>query len=174
VCHLKIKLRREFALMRGRRAAAFGRRTLSRCWHINPGDELFKGGFPCAGTILASAGARCGRTSRWRPSSVCRHWLASKAATSASTACTSSARAPLRRISVSGSLKVPCRRTRERRAIGFCQYDRGAECVILAAAICFLGSVVVISLFNRAQKTRGRTRLIWLGLSRSRSFQGYQ
>ena len=36
--------------------------------------------------------------------------------------------------------------------------------VILAAAICFLGSVVVISLFNRARATRGRTRLIWLGL----------
>ena len=36
--------------------------------------------------------------------------------------------------------------------------------VILAAAICFLGSVVVISLFSRARATRGRTRLIWLGL----------
>jgi diguanylate cyclase (GGDEF)-like protein/PAS domain S-box-containing protein len=36
--------------------------------------------------------------------------------------------------------------------------------VILTAAICFLGSVVVISLFSRARATRGRTRLIWLGL----------
>ena len=36
--------------------------------------------------------------------------------------------------------------------------------IILAVAICFLGSVVVISLFSRARATRGRTRLIWLGL----------
>ena len=36
--------------------------------------------------------------------------------------------------------------------------------VILAAAVCFLGSVVVISLFNRACATQGRARLIWLCL----------
>jgi diguanylate cyclase (GGDEF)-like protein/PAS domain S-box-containing protein len=36
--------------------------------------------------------------------------------------------------------------------------------IILAVAICFLGSVVVISLFSRARATRSRTRLIWLGL----------
>ena len=34
-----------WALMRGRRAAAFGRRTLSRCWHINPG---FTAGYDAA------------------------------------------------------------------------------------------------------------------------------
>src|SRR6516225_6290193 len=56
-----------------------------------------------------SRSGRCPwRTSRWRPSSVSLSaWLASKTATSASTACASSARAPLRRISVSGSAKVP-------------------------------------------------------------------
>src|SRR4051794_23850434 len=44
------------------------------------------------------------RTSRWRPSSVCLSaWPARKAATSASTACASRARAPARRTSVSGS-----------------------------------------------------------------------
>jgi diguanylate cyclase (GGDEF)-like protein/PAS domain S-box-containing protein len=35
---------------------------------------------------------------------------------------------------------------------------------ILAAAICFLASVVVISLYNRARAAQGRARLIWLGL----------
>src|SRR3954463_16335762 len=44
------------------------------------------------------------RTSRWRPSSVCLSaWPLRKAATSASTACASRARAPSRRTSVSGS-----------------------------------------------------------------------
>src|SRR5712691_5036484 len=48
------------------------------------------------------------RTRRWRPSSVSLSaWQPSKAATSASTACASSARAPLRNTSVSGSAKVP-------------------------------------------------------------------
>jgi NO-binding membrane sensor protein with MHYT domain len=36
--------------------------------------------------------------------------------------------------------------------------------VILAAAICFLGSVVIISLFSRARAAQGRARLMWLGL----------
>src|SRR6516225_1962351 len=59
--------------------------------------------------VIISRSGRCPwRTSRWRPSSVSLSaWLASKTATSASTACASSARAPLRRISVSGSAKVP-------------------------------------------------------------------
>src|SRR5215211_404346 len=44
------------------------------------------------------------RTSRWRPFSVCLSaWPLRKAATSASTACASNARAPSRRTSVSGS-----------------------------------------------------------------------
>src|SRR6516162_3298808 len=59
--------------------------------------------------VMISRSGRCPwRTSRWRPSSVSLSaWLASKTATSASTACASSARAPWRRISVSGSAKVP-------------------------------------------------------------------
>src|SRR4051812_968711 len=58
-------------------------------------------------TILRS-GRGPWRTSRWRPFSVCLSaWLARKAATSASTACASSARAPSRRTSVSGSEKAP-------------------------------------------------------------------
>src|SRR4030081_2356277 len=45
---------------------------------------------------------------RGRPSSVCLSaWQLSKAATSASTACANNARAPLRKTSVSGSVKVP-------------------------------------------------------------------
>jgi diguanylate cyclase (GGDEF)-like protein/PAS domain S-box-containing protein len=36
--------------------------------------------------------------------------------------------------------------------------------VLLACAICFLASVVVISLFYRAQATRGHVRFTWLGL----------
>src|SRR6476659_452923 len=58
-------------------------------------------------TILRSG--RCPwRTRRWRPSSVCLSaWPARKAATSASTACASSARAPSRKTSVSGSEKAP-------------------------------------------------------------------
>src|SRR5437870_219792 len=48
------------------------------------------------------------RTSRWRPSSVSLSaWQLSRAATSASTACASNARASLRKTSVSGSAKVP-------------------------------------------------------------------
>jgi hypothetical protein len=58
---------------------------------------------------MISRSGRCPwRTNRWRPSSVnfsaCK---LSKAATSASTACARSARAPLRKTSVSGSAKVP-------------------------------------------------------------------
>src|SRR3974377_1346956 len=48
------------------------------------------------------------RTSRWRPSSVdSSAYLLSKVATSASTACASSARAPSRNTAVSGSIKLP-------------------------------------------------------------------
>src|SRR5205823_7816670 len=48
------------------------------------------------------------RTSLWRPSSVSLSaWQLSKAATSASTACASSAQAPLRKTSVSESTKLP-------------------------------------------------------------------
>jgi diguanylate cyclase (GGDEF)-like protein len=36
--------------------------------------------------------------------------------------------------------------------------------VALASAVCLLASLVAISLFNRAQATQGRTRLIWLAL----------
>src|ERR1700730_7673079 len=36
--------------------------------------------------------------------------------------------------------------------------------VTLAAAVCFLASGVAISLFQRAQSTRGRARLVWLSL----------
>src|SRR5438034_9459491 len=59
--------------------------------------------------VMISRLGRCPcRTSRWWPSSVSLSaWSLSKAATSASTACASSARAPLRKTSVSGSAKVP-------------------------------------------------------------------
>src|SRR5258705_1536641 len=59
--------------------------------------------------VMISRSGKCPwRTSRWRPSSVSLSaWPLSKAATSASTACASSARAPLRKTSVSGSAKVP-------------------------------------------------------------------
>src|SRR5258708_3124636 len=59
--------------------------------------------------VMISRSGRCPcRTSRWRPSSVTSSaCLLSKAPTSASTACASSARAPSRKISVSGSAKVP-------------------------------------------------------------------
>src|SRR3954447_9091778 len=63
----------------------------------------------CTGTgprpVMITRSGRCPwRTSRWRPSSVCLSaWPARKAATSASTACANSARAPARRTSVSGS-----------------------------------------------------------------------
>src|SRR5437899_7871256 len=59
--------------------------------------------------VMISRLGRCPcRTSRWWPSSVSLSaWLPSKATTSASTACVSSARAPLRKTSVSGSAKVP-------------------------------------------------------------------
>ena len=57
---------------------------------------------------IARSGRCPWRTSRCRPSSVSwSAWRLSKAATSASTACESSARAPLRRTSVSGSENVP-------------------------------------------------------------------
>src|SRR5262249_38796694 len=59
--------------------------------------------------VMISRSGRCPwRTSRARPSSVSLSaCMLSKAATSASTACASSARAPLRKTSVSGSAKVP-------------------------------------------------------------------
>ena len=59
--------------------------------------------------VTISRSGRCPwRTSRWRPSSVrLSAWTLSKAATSASTACTNNARAPLRSTSVSGSAKIP-------------------------------------------------------------------
>src|SRR4051794_39830174 len=55
--------------------------------------------------VMIARSGRCPwRTSRWRPSSVCLSaWPLRKAATSASTACANSARAPSRRTSVSGS-----------------------------------------------------------------------
>src|SRR5215468_2862179 len=58
--------------------------------------------------VMISRSGRCPwRTSRARPSSVSLSaCMLSKAATSASTACASSARAPLRKTSVSGSAKV--------------------------------------------------------------------
>src|SRR5215217_2530926 len=59
--------------------------------------------------VMISRSGMCPwRTSRWRPSSVSlSEWQLSKAATSASTACVSSARAPFRKISVNGSAKLP-------------------------------------------------------------------
>ena len=36
--------------------------------------------------------------------------------------------------------------------------------VVLAAAICLLSSIVAISLFHRAQATRGRVQVVWLAL----------
>src|SRR5271168_638104 len=57
---------------------------------------------------IARSGRCPWRTSRWRLSSVSLPaWLLSKAATSASTACSNSARAPLRKTSVNGSENVP-------------------------------------------------------------------
>src|SRR3954466_5178051 len=55
--------------------------------------------------VMIARSGRCPwRTSRWRPSPVCLSaWPLGKAATSASTACANSARAPSRRTSVSGS-----------------------------------------------------------------------
>src|SRR5262249_31217153 len=59
--------------------------------------------------VMISRSGRCPwRTSRRRPSSVnSSAWQLSKLETSASTACARTARAPLRKASVSGSLKVP-------------------------------------------------------------------
>src|SRR5882757_5223203 len=58
--------------------------------------------------MISRSGKWPWRTSRWRPSSVVSSaYLLSKVATSASTACASSARAPLRNTSVSGSAKFP-------------------------------------------------------------------
>src|SRR6202161_1945956 len=42
--------------------------------------------------------------------------------------------------------------------------DHDLWLVVLAAAVCFLASTVAVSLFQRAQATIGRTRLVWLGL----------
>src|SRR3954466_6039774 len=55
--------------------------------------------------VMIARSGRCPwRTRRWRPSPVCLSaWPLRKAATSASTACANSARAPSRRTSVSGS-----------------------------------------------------------------------
>src|SRR6266571_3233975 len=59
--------------------------------------------------VMISRSGRCPwRTSRWRPSAVSLSARQlSKAATSASTACASSAQAPLRKTSVSESAKLP-------------------------------------------------------------------
>src|SRR6478752_4305564 len=58
--------------------------------------------------MISRSGKWPWRTSRLRPSSVVSAaYLLSKVATSASTACASSARAPLRNTSVSGSAKSP-------------------------------------------------------------------
>jgi hypothetical protein len=59
--------------------------------------------------VMISRWGRCPwRTNRRRPSSVSLSaWQLSKLETSASTACARSARAPLRKTSVSGSVKVP-------------------------------------------------------------------
>src|ERR1700680_2531077 len=42
--------------------------------------------------------------------------------------------------------------------------ERDWRLVGLAAGVCFLASGVAISLFHRAQATRGRARLVWLSL----------
>src|SRR5262245_6319252 len=59
--------------------------------------------------VMISRSGRCPwRTNRRRPSSISLSaWQLSKLETSASTACARSARAPLRKTSVSGSVKVP-------------------------------------------------------------------
>lgn len=59
--------------------------------------------------VMISRSGRCPwRTTRWQPASVLRSQCrCRKSATSASTACVSRARAPLRKISVSESMKVP-------------------------------------------------------------------
>jgi hypothetical protein len=59
--------------------------------------------------VTISRSGKCPwRTNRARPSAVSLSaWVPRKPATSASTACANSARAPLRKISVNGSLKVP-------------------------------------------------------------------
>src|SRR5262249_1433602 len=59
--------------------------------------------------VTISRSGKCPwRTNRARPSAVSLSaWSPRKPATSASTACANSARAPLRKISVNGSLKVP-------------------------------------------------------------------
>src|SRR5271154_3988093 len=36
--------------------------------------------------------------------------------------------------------------------------------VLLAGAVCFLASVVTVSLFNRARAAQGRARLVWIAL----------
>src|SRR2546423_2746389 len=58
--------------------------------------------------MISRSGKRPWRTSRWRPSWVIfSAYMLRKAAISASTACASSACAPLRRTSVNGSAKLP-------------------------------------------------------------------
>src|SRR6516164_4353519 len=59
--------------------------------------------------VTISRSGKCPwRTNRARPSAVSLSaWSPRKPATSASTACANSARAPLRKISVNGSLKIP-------------------------------------------------------------------
>ena len=39
--------------------------------------------------------------------------------------------------------------------------------LVLATAVCLLASAVTVSLFQRAQRTSGRARLVWLGLDAS-------
>jgi diguanylate cyclase (GGDEF)-like protein/PAS domain S-box-containing protein len=50
------------------------------------------------------------------------------------------------------------------RVINCLTVDHDWRLVVLAGAICLLASIVVISLFHRAQATQGRTRLVWLSL----------
>src|SRR5712691_5200547 len=69
------------------------------------GQRMATGPMP---VLISRSGRWPWRTSRWWPPSVSLSaWPLSKAATSASTACANSARAPLRKTSVSGSAKVP-------------------------------------------------------------------
>ncbi len=42
--------------------------------------------------------------------------------------------------------------------------DHDWRLVVLAGTVCFLASAVAINLFQRAQATKGRTRLVWLSL----------
>src|SRR5262249_37770325 len=77
----------------------------------SPPRSRTRGQRPATGPIpvMISRSGRCPwRTNRRRPSLVSLSaWQLSKLETSASTACARSARAPLRKTSVSGSVKVP-------------------------------------------------------------------